>query len=159
MSQTYTGPAFAKALTLGTPLSPIFVAGMVKAGDDEEHIWFAPGTRCHPDAWVHVPVDVIERVELIVHVPCDDHDHPFVHVYFKSPPESDSQAYLFSQLLRRTAETSSGAGGAWPSDFAVGGSGPCPKELCVRLCKLCQKEGGKWCRYCRDCWESCKSDR
>lgn len=156
MSQSFTGAAFAQALASGTPLHSLHVDGMVKPGDDEQHIWFAPGTRCRPDAWVHIPVSLIDRVELLDHVPCDDHEHPFVRLYFKLPAVTNVEGYVFAELLRRSSEAAAPVAADPSFDAAAAIGGPCPKPLCAMLCRECQRRGGKWCQWCRDCWASCR---
>lgn len=165
MSQTYTGAAFAQALASGTPLHSLHVDGMAKPGHDAKHIAFAPGTRCGAHLWVEIPVAVIDHVEPLFHVPCGDHDHPFVRLFFKAPSASNAEAVVFAELLRRTAAAPAadvggdvGADAFDPAtiDPVAASMGDCPKWLCAYLCKRCQKEGGRWCRMCRDCWDSCR---
>lgn len=165
MAQSFTGAAFAQALASNELLFSFHLDGMAKPGRDAKHIAFAPGTRCGPHAWVEIPVAVIDHVEPLFHIPCADHDHPFVRIFFKLPAAANAEATVFAELLRRTvagqadeaaAEAGRDALTERSFDLTGGFGGPCPKQLCAYLCKRCQKEGGIWCRLCRDCWDSCR---
>ena len=70
---------------LARPIPESFgVLGMVKKSEGQEQtIEFAPGMKC--SGWVTTPTELIESVELIQTVPCDDHSHPLVKLNLKTP--------------------------------------------------------------------------
>jgi hypothetical protein len=70
---------------LATPIPESFgVIGMVKkSGGQEKTIEFAAGMKC--SGWVTTPIELIDNVELIQTVPCEDHSHPLVKLNLKAP--------------------------------------------------------------------------
>jgi hypothetical protein len=74
---------------------PLVLTGMAKKGeDDDKQVWFAIGTNCAN--WRVVPLNLVESIEALEIVPCRDHTHPLVKMYFKKPNSEDSM--LFTSL-------------------------------------------------------------
>lgn len=72
------------------------VTGIVKEDNgNSKNLLFAFGTRC--ESWTSVPIDFIEKIELVEHAACGDHSHPLVNLTFKTPQSPDSA--VFSSLL------------------------------------------------------------
>jgi hypothetical protein len=103
---TFSGEEFARALAEDALKQPITLAGMVKKAEDSEVILFATGTVC--ENWVSIPVGMIEKVEWLGNVPCKDHWHHFVYLTLKEQAAKNSQASVFSDLLRRSSVSSPG---------------------------------------------------
>jgi hypothetical protein len=81
---------------------PLTLTGIVKeVADSSTHLLFAFGTRC--ESWTSVPLDLIERIELVDHATCGDHSHPLVNVTLKTPqsPEIAVFASLLNASLRQ----------------------------------------------------------
>ena len=97
--ESYTGEALRDALQTGTLTKPpgLVIVGMVKPSDDEASIGFT-GSGC--DAWVDVPVAMIETAEQVGSRPCDDHSHPVFRITLTEP--ADHQARVLAALLGST---------------------------------------------------------
>jgi hypothetical protein len=87
------------ALQAGTLTKPpgLVIVGMVKPSDDQASIGFT-GSGC--DAWVDVPVAMIETAEQVGSRPCDDHSHPVFRITLTEP--ADHQARVLAALLGST---------------------------------------------------------
>jgi hypothetical protein len=59
-----------------------------------KEVLFAIGTNCAH--WRVVPLNLVESIEALEIVPCRDHTHPLVKMYFKKPNAEDSM--LFASL-------------------------------------------------------------
>jgi hypothetical protein len=125
MAKSFTGPEFVKALSEGGLREPIVREGMVKPSEnDTTSIEFSEGNMC--ELWTKIPVDMIERVEYVSNIRCQDHQHPLVRLFLKEPPAENKLAGVLSELLRanprvRGQKTVARAASGW----ACGCSGTC----------------------------------
>jgi len=70
---------------------------MVKAADDDaQAIDFSPTSSC--EAWIRVPLTLIESVEHIGTARCKDHKHNEVIITFKTPTSDEGR--VFGALLQ-----------------------------------------------------------
>ncbi|MFD0381556.1 hypothetical protein ACFQ2B_01210 [Streptomyces stramineus] len=76
---------------------------MAKTAEEANAIRFALGTACKD--WVTVPVSLIDRVEPLRHVPCDDHAHPFVQLVLKDT--GTPECAVLTSLLRAAQQQTS----------------------------------------------------
>ncbi|MDT5208491.1 MAG: hypothetical protein QOF67_906, partial [Mycobacterium sp.] len=106
---------------------PLTLTGMVKASEDSStELMFAVGTRC--GNWTSVPTDIIESIDVLGSVPCDDHSHHRVTLTFKTP--KSLEAATFAALLsaavkqrgqaKRVVRKNKGGGSGSPQTFAGG---------------------------------------
>ncbi|WP_069884691.1 hypothetical protein [Streptomyces luteocolor] len=104
MNGSYSGEEFRQALANGTVGTPLTLVGMVKAGEEEGALQFAPGTVCKN--WVSVPVALVDRVEVLREVPCDDHTHHLVGLQLKDPgtPEGAVLLGLLRAVVKQRAQ-------------------------------------------------------
>ena len=111
--------------------SPLTLTGMVKASEGSStELMFVIGTRC--GNWTSVPIDIIESIDVLGSVPCDDHSHHRVTLTFKTPkaPEAAAFAALLSAAVKqqtqakRVVRKNRGGGSVSPqsrsSDFLAG---------------------------------------
>src|SRR5713101_3516495 len=95
-SDSLTSTEFFQRLQEDKLSPPVRLIGMVKKpAEGQSAIAFAFGTRCA--LWVNVPLDLIEKVEVLKTQPCGDHNHPLVKL-FLAPPVS-SEGRIFYGLL------------------------------------------------------------
>ncbi|MFD4483039.1 hypothetical protein ACFWPU_44000 [Streptomyces sp. NPDC058471] len=95
MSRSFNGAEFLQALASDTVREKPAVIGMVKKSEEgTDSVQFAPGTTCQD--WTTIPVGLIDRVELLRQVPCDDHTHSLVQLTLK---ESDSPEHAVLATL------------------------------------------------------------
>ena len=85
MTKSFTGPEFLKALTAGALKPDLVLEGMAKA-DGADALLFSPGRAC--TGWTRIPVGMVEHVEFLSLVRCDDHEHPLVRLALKEPAGS-----------------------------------------------------------------------
>jgi len=100
----FTAQEFMDKLRRDEIVAPLTLTGMVKIyEDDDTQIKFALGTRCSD--WTSAPLDVVESVEVLDSVPCEDHSHPLVVLTLREPESSEGAvlAALLSAALRRPA--------------------------------------------------------
>ena len=95
-SQSYTPEEFVAKLNAGDVAPPLVFIGILKPGGDDHHLSFAIGTSC--DAWTELPLEMIERIELIDVITCQEHTHPLVMLFVKEP-QSD-EAMVFARLAK-----------------------------------------------------------
>ncbi|MEU7579903.1 hypothetical protein AB0B50_20140 [Streptomyces sp. NPDC041068] len=89
MPRSFSGEEFLQALASDAVRDRVAVVGMVKKSEEaSDSLQFAPGTTC--EDWTTIPVGLIDRVDLLRQVPCDDHTHSLVQLTLK---ESDSPEY------------------------------------------------------------------
>lgn len=102
LSHVFKPQEFVDKLRRNELTAPLTLTGIVKeAADDSTHLLFAFGTRC--ESWTSLPLDVIERIELLEHSTCGDHSHPLVHVTLKTPPSPEIAA--FASLLNASLKS------------------------------------------------------
>jgi hypothetical protein len=95
--QTYSPQDFLDKLRRDDLSPPLRFTGMAKqVEDDDTAILFAHGRNCAN--WVTIPLDLIEHVEVVEIVNCEDHTHPLVNIEFKKP--TSEEALAFSSLAR-----------------------------------------------------------
>jgi hypothetical protein len=115
--------------------SPLTLTGMVKAREgSSSELMFALGPRC--GNWTSVPIDIIESIDELGSVPCDDHSHHRVTLTFKTPksPEAAAFAALLGAAVKqqsqakRVVRKNKGAGSVSPQNF-LGGCGCSDYEI------------------------------
>jgi hypothetical protein len=100
MSKSFSGAEFIKALADGSLKPPIVLAGVTKFTECDPHaILFSQGTSCA--FWTRITVEMIDKVDLITFVRCDDHEYPFVHICLKEVANNPA-AEVLADLLRRS---------------------------------------------------------
>jgi hypothetical protein len=97
MNTSYSGSDFLKALVGGNLKPPLVIEGVVKLADDPEAILFSEGVSCF--AWVRIPVDMIDAVDLVTTALCRGDTYPYVQIRLKEVTDNP-EAALFSDLLR-----------------------------------------------------------
>ncbi|MEV4506814.1 hypothetical protein [Streptomyces klenkii] len=107
MDRTFTGEEFRQALSADTVTVPLTLTGMAKAADAADAIDFALGTACKD--WTTIPVSLIDHVEPLQHVSCDDHAHPLVRLTLKNT--GTPEFTVLTSLLRATRQQASPCGG------------------------------------------------
>jgi hypothetical protein len=75
------------------------VAGLIKTGEDEEHIYFSSSRAC--TEWLPVPIGLIQSIQHLMNVACKDHQHPLVRIIFKRADEVGPEAAFFMAMLSR----------------------------------------------------------
>ncbi|WP_171161899.1 hypothetical protein [Streptomyces sp. I05A-00742] len=107
MHRTFTGEEFRQALNANTVTVPLALTGMVKTADAADVLQFALGTACKD--WTTIPVRLIDEVEPLRHVPCDDHAHPLVRLTLKDT--GTPEFTVLTSLLRAAQQQASPCGG------------------------------------------------
>jgi hypothetical protein len=107
--QEFTGESLVQALQIGalTPAPSLGIAlvGMVKLSEKHGCVAFTPA-GC--EAWLDVPVAMIESAVHIGERRCDDHRHPVVRMTLKEPADADAR--VLHQLLRALSQVSRSGG-------------------------------------------------
>ncbi|MFC8132166.1 hypothetical protein [Streptomyces sp. NPDC057302] len=114
MPRSFSGEEFLQALASDSVREKPVIVGMVKQSEEAaDSVQFAPGTTCQD--WTTIPVALIDRVELLRQVPCDEHTHSLVQLTLK---ESDSPEHaVLATLLGHYARM--GAAAPSPSPCAA----------------------------------------
>lgn len=73
---------------------PLIITGMIKKAENSDQFLFTIGTSCAN--WRKVPLNIIDNIEVLNFVPCNDHAHPMVKMTFKEPESEES--LLFASL-------------------------------------------------------------
>lgn len=137
-SKSFTPQEFLAQLDKGEVAAPLTLTGLVKVGEKTKELQFVAGTRC--GNWTSVPIDIVESVDVLGSVPCDDHAHQRVRLTFKKPksPEAAAYAALLSaavkqstgrRVMRKKGGTAAGngvatfAGGCGCSDLEIDADG------------------------------------
>jgi len=84
---------FQKALSQNSLVRPFVLQGLAKESDDGAALMFSID-GC--GTWIPVPLELIEEVDFLNHVPCKDHSHPLVRLVLKRPAGDGA---VFSGLL------------------------------------------------------------
>ncbi|MDF3294228.1 hypothetical protein [Streptomyces silvisoli] len=108
MNTSFTGTEFYQALVADSVPTPVVLTGMVKTAEKTDAIQFAPGTTCQN--WTTLPVSLIERVEPLGQMPCDDHTHPVVRIQLTQPGTAEAAA--LAMLLHAVQQQRPGCGGS-----------------------------------------------
>src|ERR1051325_2785404 len=91
MTNTYTAGEFVKRLTEGALRTPLICEGFAKPAEGSHDAFlFSMGDSC--ENWTKVPLEIVERVEVLGESSCRDHSHPLVKVHFKEPPANEPTA-------------------------------------------------------------------
>ncbi|MER5256008.1 hypothetical protein [Streptomyces sp. NPDC002855] len=101
MPRSFSGEEFLQALTADTVREKTAIVGMVKKSEESaDSVQFAPGTTCQD--WTTIPVGLIDQVDLLRQVPCDDHTHSLVQLTLKDSdsPEHTVLAALLAHYAR-----------------------------------------------------------
>jgi hypothetical protein len=105
-SNSFTPQEFLDKLGKDELNSPLTLTGMVKASEGSStDLMFVIGTRC--GNWTSVPIDIIDNVDVLGSVPCDDHSHHRVTLTLKTPqsPEAAVFAALLSAAVKQQTQT------------------------------------------------------
>src|SRR4051794_19991255 len=62
--------------------------------------------RVHPGSWVSVPVNMIEKIDLLGTIPCRDHQHHHARINLREPPAENRLARVLYDLLRHPGRLS-----------------------------------------------------
>jgi hypothetical protein len=101
MAKSFTGAEFLKALSEGSLKEAITAEGIVKLDPNDHHtILFSKNTSCA--FWTKLPVEIIEKVDYLTAVHCQDHEYPLVRLHLKEPPADNKLASVFAHLVRRS---------------------------------------------------------
>lgn len=73
---------------------PLIITGMIKKAENSDQFLFTFGTSCAN--WRKVPLNIIDNIEVLNFVHCNDHAHPLVKMTFKEPESEES--LLFASL-------------------------------------------------------------
>lgn len=100
-SNVFAPQEFIEKLRRDELTAPLALTGMVKEAVDPTHLLFAFGSRC--DFWTSIPLDLIEKIELVDRVACGDHTHQLVNLILKTQqlPETAVFASLLHASLRQ----------------------------------------------------------
>jgi hypothetical protein len=93
-----TGAEFAQKLTDGELKTQLTLLGMVKKGENPNHILFS--RVC--DRWTTIPTSIIENVDVLGKVLCKEHTHVLARLYIAEP--QSEEASIFGELLRQFTE-------------------------------------------------------
>ncbi|WP_424887245.1 hypothetical protein [Streptomyces sp. XH2] len=121
MDRTFTGEEFFQALSTDTVTVPLTLTGMAKTADAAGAIRFALGTACKD--WITIPVPLIDHVEPLQHVPCDDHAHPLVRLTLKDT--GTPEFTVLTSLLRLVRQQAPPCG---TSPRRAGVAAPAPRQ-------------------------------
>lgn len=145
---TYSGADFVRALSsengLTAPQNAITLTGAVKpvAIDFAEALLFSLGTSCWQ--WTPIPVSLIESVDHLGKITCDNHEHDYVRLLLKKP--ATEEANLFASLLqalitsRETLEVSDFTDEPFTTMELVGKSFPWRPPWTWSRCAKCKLE-------------------
>jgi len=98
-----SGPELLDKLTRNELSSPLILIGMIKPDEHDKNIILFSHSGCLN--WVRVPVNSVERANVLGELPCKDHSHSLVSLQIKEP---DSElARVLHNLLRTYARTDS----------------------------------------------------
>jgi hypothetical protein len=106
-SSSFSAKEFVSKLSKDDFDIPLTLTGMAKSSEgSSSDFLFVIGTRCGD--WVSVPIDMVEHVEVLGTVSCDDHLHQRVTLTFKTPKSPDAVA--FAALLGAAVKGTQGRG-------------------------------------------------
>ena len=89
---SYSGEDLEAALKEGKlPDATTTVTGMVKRSEKSGYVSFS---RFGCEAWVDVPVDMIEHAQSLGLRGCQDHSHPVMAIGFKVPKDTEGRTLL-----------------------------------------------------------------
>jgi hypothetical protein len=101
--KTFTGASLEQALRSNALTRyGIELVGMVKPSQKEKHVGF---TRAGCDAWIDLPIDMIEQAEHLGQHMCKEHSHPVIKIALKEA--KDPQTQILSALLAQSMPTRS----------------------------------------------------
>lgn len=75
---------------------PLVLTGLVKTAEDVNHLWFAPGFFCA--GWIPLPIEIIENIQWLGYILCNDHKHSLVNITIKEPEAEEAK--VFATLVR-----------------------------------------------------------
>jgi hypothetical protein len=125
----FTGAGLERALKDDSLTRPgVALVGMVKVSEKDGHVRFT-GAGC--DAWVDLPIDMIEQAEHLGQTACKDHSHAVMRITVKESNDPEAQIYraLLTQLVSTAAQTGPVSPVGWPGPdlqnrVRVQGEGP-----------------------------------
>ena len=117
MDAKHSGKEFLTQMRSGSLRPSLIRIGMAKPGDaDSDVILFSESETC--GHWVAVPLDIVESVQVIGWMACDDHKHPIVRLQLHEPAPDNKNARVLAELLT-TKDTARS-----PADDPQGGVRP-----------------------------------
>ena len=103
MSNPISAADFAKALRSQRGLlQPVSAEGFVRNTPDEASVEFSP-SDAHCLYWIAVPLQMIDRVQLLGKRPCAGALQDYVILYFKTPEATE--AIVYAELLAQRSRT------------------------------------------------------
>lgn len=106
MSQSFSPEDFVKTLSDGNLKDALILQGLVKQlKNDPSVLLFSEGAECA--IWVTIPIDIIDKVEVLEVPPYRDHPHQLVRLHFKAPSATNREASVFAELLKMRVAVSS----------------------------------------------------
>lgn len=71
----------------------------ISSDNDKKELHFIPGKQC--GKWISVPLSLIHEIEYLYEIPCRDHNHPFVRIYFNEPEEGNAYVRVLLEMLQK----------------------------------------------------------
>lgn len=124
-SNAFSAKEFLSRLSKDDFDTPLTLTGMAKSSEgSSSDFLFVIGTRCGD--WVSIPIDLVEHVEVLGTVSCEDHLHQRVTLTFKTPKSPDAAAFAAllgaavkgTQGKRVVHKGTGGSGSKRPATFA-----------------------------------------
>ncbi|MFF1405154.1 hypothetical protein [Streptomyces sp. NPDC058294] len=103
-SEAYSPQEFFQKLGSNGLASPVTLTGLIKEVPDEDgYASFTVGTKC--TNWRRVPLELIESIEHLKSVPCDEHTHPLVKLVLKVSQSEEARLLVsFIADVQREAQ-------------------------------------------------------
>lgn len=119
---------------------PLKLTGMIqKAENNDNQVLFAVGTQCAN--WRKVPLGIIENIEELDVVSCEDHVHPLVKISFKEP-ESE-EALLFASFVTDVVNDAKHVVVEFLEQLEASGAISRDQIGCAECWRSCHIEGGE----------------
>jgi hypothetical protein len=153
--KSFSGATLEKALKEGALAhTPASLIGMVKPAEKSGHVSFS---QADCDAWVDLPIDMIDRADHVGQRPCRDHSHPIMRLTLREPKDPEGRI-LSALLMPQAAPSPMSMGGFEGPHLHAGGQAQLMpagvvgsyNPWCVSRCQWeCQWAGGNrlWCWY------------
>jgi hypothetical protein len=98
--RSYNPAEFLSKLSVNELPDPTEVTIVGLARSDERFpsaIHFTTSLSC--DKWLSIPIEIIESIDHLKTITCNDHQHPLVKIKFKRPDEARQDLAFFLNLL------------------------------------------------------------
>lgn len=146
METQHSGKEFLAQMRSGSLRPSLIRIGMAKPGDAEaDVILFSESETC--GRWVAVPLDLVESVQVIGWMACDDHKHPIVRLRLHEPAADNKHARMLAELLTARDTASE------PAGYAPGGQAD--EQIAPTTRRVLRGGGDLAClRSCQDDYKS-----